>query len=555
MQEVKIAVLGNYATQFTCKSIEKAFKKKGCKAILYNADFNAIDFEIIDENSGLYKFEPSYLVWHESTLGLRDLFYQTSVNDRSCFAKNYIEKIETYIGRIRQILPNTVILFPNHGLIFNDNIFGNFAAKVDSSWLFQVVKLNALVNEVSVRNDSFYVFDSVNQELYGRHTDYSQVVNAELHFTPPYLDWLAESIAKFVLTISGKFKKCVILDLDNTLWGGIIGDDGLEGIQIGSLGIGKAFTRFQKWLKELKNRGVVLAVCSKNNLEVAQQPFRSHSDMILSLDDIAVFIANWDSKADNINTIREILNIGFDSMVFLDDNPAERDIVRKHLPDVEVPEMPEDPAEYVPFLIAQNIFETSSYSTNDSERTQQYQIEALRVEMSKSITDMSVFLTSLNMRAEVRSFRKEDVDRVAQLTQRSNQFNLRTIRYTSSEINSMIENKEYCTFCVEVNDKFGSYGLISVGIIKLLGGGVAFIDTWIMSCRVLKRTVEHYLMNTIVGYLKEKNIEKLEGEYLSTIKNSLVENLLDELGMEKTNENKYELYLDKHVKLKTYINL
>lgn len=553
MSEIKIAVIGNYATQFLSKSLAKAFKNRNATLVLYNADFNSIDFEIIDEHSGLFKFEPDFIVWHESTLGLRDQFYQSAYEERSLFAQSYVRKIEAYLERIKLLLPKAKILFPNHSQIHNDNVFGNYAAKTEYSWFYQVTKLNALLNEAAVKEGNLFVFDSLNSTLPGTHIDYTQVVNAELHYTPLYLDWLSERLTNYIFTISGKFKKCIILDLDNTLWGGIIGDDGPEGIQIGTLGIGKAYTRLQKWLKELKNRGILLAVCSKNNQEVAEQPFKTHAEMILRLEDFAVFIANWNSKADNINTIREILNIGFDSMVFIDDNPAEREIVRKHIPEVEVPELPEDPAEYLPFLISMNLFETASFSHNDADRTQQYQVEAKRVELSKTITDMDAFLSSLKMKARVRPFTKEDVERVAQLTQRSNQFNLRTIRYTNQEIQDMIGNQNYWTYCLEMSDKFGSYGLVSVVILKDVGDDSVFIDTWIMSCRVLKRTVEQYLMNAIIGELKQHGFKRIIGEYLPTSKNKLVEFLLDELSLQKQSSGMYQLDISNYINLKTSI--
>ena len=365
---------------------------------------------------------------------------------------------------------------------------------------------------------------------------------------------MSNLIVEVIHVFQGKFKKCIILDLDNTLWGGIIGDDGLESIQIGTLGIGKAFTRFQKWLKELKNRGIILAVCSKNEDSIAKSPFLNHPEMVLKLEDIAVFVANWNSKADNINQIQQILNIGFDSMVFIDDNPAEREIVRTHLPLVCVPELPEDPSNYLPFLISENLFETVSYSGNDLERTKQYQEEAKRVELSKSITNMDDYLVSLDMTAKIGSFKDIDIERIAQLTQRSNQFNLRTIRYTNIEIESIMANPNFLTVSVEVGDKFGNYGLIGVVIIEMIGTN-AKIDTWIMSCRVLKRTVEHTVMNYVVESLLILNIETLNGKYIPTDKNKLVLNLLRDLGMSETKTHNYALNLKEFEKLKSFIKI
>jgi FkbH-like protein len=549
---MKLALLGNYATQFLAKPLSKKLKTEDASFQLYHAEFNIIDLEFVDTDSSLFQFEPDFIILHESTLSLRDLYYQTKIEDRADFADNYIQRIGNYLDTVKNQLPKGKVIFPNHSLIFNDNVFGNFGSKVATSWKYQIDKINFLLNELSSNRGNFYLVESKPNQSIEPITDYSMVVNAELHFTPEYLNLLSNAIVEIIHVFQGKFKKCVILDLDNTLWGGIIGDDGLENIQIGTLGIGKAFTRFQKWLKELKNRGIILAVCSKNEENIAKMPFLQHPEMVLKLEDIAVFVANWNSKADNINQIQQILNIGFDSIVFIDDNPAEREIVRTYLPLVCVPELPVDPSNYLPFLIAENLFETVSYSDNDLERTKQYQEEAKRVELSKSITNMDDYLESLEMTAKIGPFQELDVERIAQLTQRSNQFNLRTIRYTNVEIESIMAKPNFLTASVEVADKFGNYGLIGVVIIEITGTS-ANIDTWIMSCRVLKRTVEHTVMNYVVENLLKLNIQTLNGQYIPTEKNKLVLNLLRDLGMSETESNQYALNLNEFQKLKSFI--
>jgi FkbH-like protein len=551
---MKIAILGNYATQFLEKPLKKILNNSFSNLDVYSAEYNSIDFELLDTNSQLFLFEPDFVIWHESTLQIRDIFYQTPLSNRQKFADDYKNRLSRYLSIIVEILPRTKIIFPDHNLLFNDNIYGNYSPKVKSSWDFQIQKVNYLLNELALDFPTFYPTKSRPPEWSDIITDYSLVVNAELHFTPNYLQWLSNSISNTIFTFTGKFKKCVILDLDNTLWGGIIGDDGLENINIGTLGIGKAFTRLQKWLKELKNRGVILAVCSKNEDSIAKTPFLQHPEMVLKLDDIAVFKANWNSKADNINQIQKILNIGFDSIVFLDDNPAEREIVRNFLPEVCVPELPLDPAYYLPFLISQNLFETTSYTENDTNRTKQYQEEAKRVELSQSITNMDDYLKSLNMKVKIQPFQDIDIERIAQLTQRSNQFNLRTIRYTTNEIIEIQKNASYLTASVEMEDKFGTYGLISAVIIKL-EGKKAYIDTWIMSCRVLKRGVEATLMNYIVAQLINLKVTHLHGEYILTAKNKLVRNLLADLGMSIESPNKYQLSLKEYTPLISYIQI
>jgi FkbH-like protein len=229
----------------------------------------------------------------------------------------------------------------------------------------------------------------------------------------------------------------------------------------------------------------------------------------------------------------------------LDDNPAEREIVRNHIPNITVPELPIDPSDYLPYLISLNLFETVSHSANDAERTKQYQQEAKRAELSASITNMDDYLQSLDMIAKIEEISEINIERVAQLTQRSNQFNLRTKRYTATDIENICKNPNYLTATVEMEDKFGNYGIISVVIVEI-NENLAMIDTWIMSCRVLKRNVEHALMNYLVGKLTTTIINKITGEYIPTEKNALVANLLSELGMKTTDTNHYSLILPEY---------
>jgi FkbH-like protein len=371
------------------------------------------------------------------------------------------------------------------------------------------------------------------------------------------LPYSASRVMDIVCAVKGQFKKCLILDLDNTVWGGVIGDDGIEGIQLGhGLGIGKAFSEFQMWVKKLKQRGIIICVASKNNEDTAKEPFEKHPDMILKLDDIAVFQANWETKVDNIRTIQQILNIGFDSMVFLDDNPFERNIVRDNIPGITVPELPEDPAEYLEYLYSLNLFETASYSSMDKDRTKQYQVEAQRVSLSKTFTNEKDFLKSLNMVSVVNGFTKFNTPRVAQLSQRSNQFNLRTIRYTDADIEALADDPNVIDLSFTLEDKFGDNGLIAVVIMKPQSKETLFVDTWFMSCRVLKRGMENFTLNTMVEKAKAAGYKKIIGEYIPTTKNKMVENHYKSLGfnpIEDSTTALFELNIDEYQLKECYI--
>jgi FkbH-like protein len=318
------------------------------------------------------------------------------------------------------------------------------------------------------------------------------------------------------------------------------------------LGIGKAYTELQYWVKKLKNRGIIIAVCSKNTESIAMEPFEKHPDMVLHLDDIAIFMANWDNKVDNIRKIQSVLNIGFDSMVFLDDNPFERNMVRENLPEITVPELPVDPADYLEYLYTLNLFETISFSSVDTERTKQYQVEAKRARIQTGFTNEDDFLESLNMVSLVEPFNKFNTPRVAQLSQRSNQFNLRTVRYTEPDIKLLTENSGAFTFSFTLEDNFGDNGLISIIILKKEDKDKLFIDTWLMSCRVLKRGMENFILNTIVNSTKSHGFKYLKGEYIPTAKNEMVKDYYKNLGFTE-NEGGWLLAVDEYENKKCFI--
>ena len=527
---VKLAIAGDSATQLYAQAVRAYGYNLGINFEIYEADYDQIDMQVFDASSGLYAARPDYVIIFQSTEKLLKSFCKRGAADRARFADDHVARVRGMYDALTARLKTRVIYF-NFAFI-DDGVFGNFSNKVEGSFPYQLRKINYELMNLSRELKNLFINDlDALQSRRGRVTlsDRKIYINTDIIFSLDFLPEIARNTADIIMAISGKFKKCAILDLDNTLWGGIIGDDGMENIQIGDLGIGKAFTEFQLWLRELKQRGILLAVCSKNNEETARQPFREHPDMVLRPEDFSIFVANWENKADNIRYIKEILNIGFDSMVFIDDNPVEREMVRTSLPEIAVPEMPEDPAEYLDFLRSLNLFETASYSEEDGTRTEQYRQEAERRIVQQVHTNEDDFLKSLDMSAEVRPFNAFNTPRVAQLTQRSNQFNLRTVRYTEEEIGAISASDDYVPLAFNLKDKFGDYGLISVIIMKK-DGAALFIDTWIMSCRVLKRGMENFCLNEIARIAREGGFKTVVGEYLPTPKNGLVLNHYRDLG-------------------------
>lgn len=553
--DIKVAVLGNHTTTFFVKALENQLTLAGYNPIMFESDYDQIDITIIDTDSELYKFNPEIIIVFESSLKLKDKFYSIEGNTNlEDFYKTESEVVKNRVNNLRSNGCNAKIVYFSYELL-DDELYGNLFSKISHSFYNNLWQLNTELINYSKTELDFYVFD-INKYLKGNsnYRDWTSYINSDLHYSIDTFAKISYFLAQFLKAFKGSFKKCLILDLDNTTWGGIIGDDGLENIQVGSLGIGKAFTKLQKWAKLLKERGVILAICSKNNEDIAKEPFEKHSEMVLRLDDISIFVANWKNKADNIRYIQEVLNIGFDSMVFLDDNPAERHIVRESLPAVTVPELPEDPAYYIPYIESLNLFETVSYSENDKDRTAQYQQEAKRKKLIASVTNMDDYLKSLEMKGIIAPFNNDDVPRIAQLTQRSNQFNLRTQRYTEKDITEFMNSENHLTYSIKLKDKFGDYGLISVIILEKKDDDSFFVDTWIMSCRVLKRDVEHFALNKIVEDVTKKGVNKITGEYLQTPKNKLVADLLDKLTFTKDKtDNNYILNILDYKSLNNYI--
>ena len=554
---IKVALTGDTATQFLATAIRGTGAERGYQIDLFEAEYNQVERQFLDPSSELYQTDADFIVLFQSTHKLGEKHSLLSPSQQESLAEERL----AFVASVSEnpMLASKKIICLNYPEI-EDTVFGSYATKVTSSFTYQVRKLNMGLMDLSQRYANLFICDIAGlQNKLGRDMMFAPnvYVSTEMVLSIDALPYVASRVMDIICAIKGQFKKCLILDLDNTVWGGVIGDDGLEGIQLGhGLGIGKAFTEFQMWVKKLKQRGVIICVASKNNEETAKEPFEKHPDMVLKLEDIAVFQANWETKVDNIHTIQRILNIGFDSMVFLDDNPFERNIVRENIPGITVPELPQDPGEYLEYLYSLNLFETASYSQADKDRTKQYQVEAQRVSLQKTFSNEADFLKSLDMTSVVSGFNKFNTPRVAQLSQRSNQFNLRTVRYTEADIEALGQNPDVIDLSFTLEDKFGDNGLIAVIIMKKQDEETLFIDTWFMSCRVLKRGMEDFTLNTMVEAAREKGYKRIVGEYLPTPKNKMVENHYPSLGFQKlegTPTAQYVLDVEQYQPRKNYI--
>lgn len=553
LPKVKIALLGDSTTQFLAQAIVAYGVDYNFDFDLFEAEYAQIEKQIFDSKSKLYSHSPEFIVLYKSSRTLLKQFYSLSLTHRENFAGDVAVNLESVLDTLAKNLTANIIAF--NFVEEDDMVFGNYGNKIRGSFIYQIRQLNIKLMELCQRYSNLFICDlnRITSEIgRGNSTDSKLYITSDMHLTLDILPEVAKNVCDIITAAKGNVRKCVIVDLDNTLWGGIVGDDGVENLQVGQLGIGKAYTEFQKWLLELKKRGIILAVCSKNTEEIAREPFISHPEMVLKLEDFAVFIANWENKVDNIITIQKILNIGFDSMVFIDDNPFERNMVRQAIPGIIVPEMPQDPSEYLPYLKSLNLFETTVYTKEDDIRTLQYQQESKRILVQKMYSTEDEYLESLHMLAKVEGFNNFNIPRVAQLTQRSNQFNLRTIRYNAEEIRKMSESEDFLTLAFSLRDDYGDYGLTGIVILNKREPDAYFIDTFIMSCRVLNRTFEEFILNHIVNIVKKRRAKEIIGEYLPTRKNSIVKDLYKNLGF-RQEDNLWVLDIENYHKKKTFI--
>jgi FkbH-like protein len=534
-KKLNISLLSDQSCQFLTKTIIGYGTKSLFDLSIWEAPIDQIDNQILNSKSEFNDNDFDITIVFESSHSLLKKYNSTP--NKESFSEEQFTRFEVLIKQLLQSNQTKVILFNYYEL--NDQVCGNFSSKNKSSFIYQLRRLNFLISEFTTTISRISILDisSIQNRIGSKNMfDSSLYVNYGMVLNLDSLPVISKNIVDIISSYNSIFKKCIIVDLDNTLWGGIIGDDGIENIKLGNLGIGKSFIDFQYWIKKLKERGIIICVCSKNNEDVAKNVFINHPDMVLSLEDISVFVANWDSKVDNINNIQKTLNINFDSIVFLDDNPFERNSVKDNIPEITVPDLPEDPSNYLDFLYQENLFETSSLSTLDKDRTKLYQTEYKRIKSKSDFTDLSDYMLNLNMISNVNLLNSFNIPRVSQLSQRSNQFNLRTIRYSDEDLVEIMNSDNSYGLVFDLKDKFGDHGIISFIILKMTSNNEVFIENWAMSCRVLERGMENFIVNYLQEFCVDKRIGLIVSEYIKTPKNSLVKNLYPKLGFERLND-------------------
>ncbi|PCJ57060.1 MAG: hypothetical protein COA79_17165 [Planctomycetota bacterium] len=535
LKKIKIAILPSCTVDHFVDIFKFCLAGEGFDAEFFVAEFDTIDQTILDPNSGLYSFEPD-VVWIFTNY--RDVKIPADAGASAEEVDLLVE--ESVDGRIelwKTILNRTdAVVLQNNADQPLERVFGNFESNVPWGNVSVLRSYNMTLARKTISGVTIFDLDYISG-VFGkvRWEDSRYWYHSKHAFSMDAIGLLAFHASRLIASIKGLAKKCLVLDLDNTLWGGVIGDDGLNGIKLGNGAIGEAFVDFQKYVKKLKDRGVILAVCSKNEEANAKLPFEKHPDMQLKLDDIAIFVANWDNKAENIKKIADSLNIGLNSIVFVDDNPVERNLVREFLPEVSIPELPEDPVDYKSCLGRHSYFETISFSNEDESRNDMYRKNYERKKFQQTFTDISGYLKSLEMEAIVQPFDDFHLPRITQLINKSNQFNLTTIRYSENDVLKIMKDNNFATFYFKLKDRFGDNGLISLLILNKKSSEELYIDTWVMSCRVLSRGMEEFIQNELIAFGKQEGFSRISAKYIATSKNELVKNLYHKLGftMEK----------------------
>src|SRR3989344_4688791 len=536
MKDVRIAFLSNFTITGIAEIMKSLCFEYGIYAECYTSLYNQYAQDILNKSSELYNFKPDVIF---ILLDIENLFgdnyyfyYRMNVQQRNDFIQENFDEIK---GLIRILEENT-----NAKIIVNNLLVPNYSSRgiIENKQEFGIKKgvchFNDMLELLSINNSKLFIFD---MNLFCSRIGYEFVYDQKMSYlgdmkiSPSGLVKLSSKYMGYIIPLMSITKKCIVLDLDNTLWGGIVGEEGIENIKLGPEKEGKQFMDFQKRLLELFERGVILAINSKNNYEDAIEVIKNHKYMILKEHHFASMKINWQDKITNMKEIVKELDIGLDSLVFIDDDKTNREFVREFLPEVLVLDIPEDHCFYPSIIENLVVFNLFNITDDDLNRGRMYADQNKREQFKVEITDVESFLKQLKIKVNIIKVGKMTIPRVAQLTQKTNQFNLTTKRYQEENIQNFLESGDYVIKCINVNDRFGDYGITGVIIVRKHDDeGYWNIDTFLLSCRILGKNIEFSLMQNLIDDAKKAGIKKIHGKFVSTKKNKPAENFLEECG-------------------------
>jgi len=552
-KKLRIAILGGSTTDLIKNTLYEQLKLNKIEGVFFQSSYNQFYYEAINPSIKLKKFKPEIIYIHSSTTNIEEYpEVESSSKKVEKLINKTFSKYKSIWEKLSREFNCTIIqnnfefsLFTSLGNLESSKVYGkiNFLTRLNLKFFEHANKMNNLIiNDINLLSAQFGINKWWDDSFY---FNYKYILSHEA------IPTLSHAILKIIISVLGKSKKCLVLDFDNTIWGGIVGEVGANSIKIGNdTAVGEIYLRFQKYVRDLSKKGIILAGCSKNDYNKAISGLRNKSN-ILKEKDFSIIIANWENKAQNIVNISKKLNIGLDSMVFIDDSKFERELVRKQLPMVEVPEIGNDPEKYIFHIDRAKFFENVNLSKEDFVRGDYYKLNVKRENEKIKFQDYHTYLKSLKMKSNLKKFESLNLERITQLVNKTNQFNLTVRRLNSKEITQISKSSKFLTISGNLKDKFGDNGIVTIFIGKIDKKNI-HIYLWLMSCRVFNRNLEFALFDKLVSLCKKKDITKIYGYYKKSDKNGIVKEFYKTLGFKK-NKNSWEFLVTNKYKPKNKI--
>ncbi len=541
-KKIRVAILSSFTINGLEESLTVKCAERNIECVTYNSLYNQYNQDILSSTSSLYEFSPNltFMIIDTRTI-LSSLFYNpysVSTSERREYIDNRVKDLVALVKKFISMSNSKLVVANFHAPVYSP--YGICETKTEYGLRDMILDLNAKLAD-SLRNESsifIFNFDAFVAK-YGDVNvfDYRQFLFGDIKVSLNYIPYLAEELMGYIKADLGINRKCIVLDLDNTLWGGIVGEDGFEGIKLSPQPPGMPFIEFQRVILALNERGIILAINSRNNEDEALRVIREHPHMILREDNFASIKINWNDKISNIKAIAEELNIGLDSLVYFDDDPINREVMSKALPEVMTVDLPEDPALYAQKLMSLNDFNTFSITEEDKKRGRMYIEEKKRNHLENSVSNLDDFLSQLGIKIKIRRADKFTIPRISQLVLKTNQFNLTTKRFQEEDILKFSQDKNMLVGCAQTADKFGDNGITGVFIVQKSPDSSEWsIETFLLSCRVMGRRVEYGIMRYILNEARKEGIKKVRGQYIPTKKNKPCESFLPNSGFKKEGE-------------------
>jgi len=557
-KKLKVAILSSFTINGLDEILHVKCSEIGINYQSYLGGYNQYNQEFLNPESDYYKFSPdiTFLIIDIRNF-LGDHFhypYNISNNERKLLVKEKISHLENIIQNFEKYSSSKLVITNFNIPHYSPN--GIIETKSEFGFHEMIEELNKSLRHISKTHNSVYVYDF--NQFVSKHGeknvfDYRQYHVGDIQIALNFMPFFGYDLMGYIKPISGTNRKCIVLDLDNTLWGGIVGEDGFDGIELGHTSNGKAFVDFQKELLSLWNHGTILAINSKNNFDDAMKVIQDHPDMILREKNFASIKINWNDKAENLKQIADEINIGLDSIIFFDDDKINQERIKQEFPEVLTVELPDDPSQFSPILKELNDFNVLQRTDEDSKRGKMYAQQRERKEFEKSISSLDDFLKQLDIKIKIKKSNEFLIPRISQLTLKTNQFNLTTRRYQEEEIRNFSNNTKFIVGCAQVLDKFGDNGITGVYIINK-NEKSWLIDTFLLSCRIMGRGVENAILSQILIDAKTNGIEEIHAEFIQTQKNQPAENFLADFGFKK--RDKLWIYkLNNEIKLPNYLKV